>query len=92
MQLTVILYLFSFLRTLFIIAVVYFIIRIVYRYVLPLLIQKGVRNMQERMQDQYRSYQQNGRREGDVTIEKKKDKQQNHSPGEGEYIDFEEVD
>ncbi|MBN2636377.1 MAG: DUF4834 family protein [Prolixibacteraceae bacterium] len=93
MKLLVFLYLFNFLRTLAIIALIYFGIRIITRYVLPLLIAKGVKNMQQKMEDQYR--QQNQRppkQEGEVTIERNRTNQGNIEPDKGEYVDFEEVD
>ena len=92
MYVTVILFLVNFFRTIFIIAVVYFVIRLFSRLVLPYLVQKGVKNMQQNMDDQYRSQQRSGRHEGDVTIEKNQRPKKNNSRDEGEYIDFEEVE
>ena len=92
MELLVILYLFNFIRTLFIIAVIYFVIRILSRYVLPLLIDKGVKNMQQKMYEQQKQNQRPNRREGEVTIEKKRKQDKRYDQDEGEYIDFEEVD
>lgn len=92
MSLFVTLYLVGFARTLLVIAIIYFGIRIISRYVLPLLLDKGVKKMQEKMQDQYRQQQQQpSRPEGEVTVERKtsKKKENNNS---GEYVDFEEVD
>ena len=91
MNLLVILYLVNFLKTVFIIAVIYMIIRVFTRYILPTLVEKGVRNMQQKMQDQQKQRQQSGKHEGDVTIEYNK-KNNNRSNNEGEYVDFEEVD
>lgn len=93
MKLLVFLYLFNFLRTLAIIALIYFGIRIITRYVLPLLIAKGVKNIQQKMENQYR--QQNQRppkQDGEVTIERNKNSQRNTDADKGEYVDFEEVD
>ena len=92
MELLVILYLFNFVRTLFIIAIIYFVIRILSRYVLPLLIDKGVKNMQQKMYEEKKQNQRPNRREGEVIIEKNRKHDKNHDHDEGEYIDFEEVD
>ncbi len=92
MELTIILYLINFVRTLFIIAIIYFAIRIVSRYILPMLIDKGVKNMQQKMYGQQQQNQRPGRREGEVTIEKNKRQNSKYDKDEGEYVDFEEVD
>lgn len=91
MDLLIILYFVGFLRTLVVIAVIYFAIRVITRYVLPLLVDQGLKNMQQKMQDQQRNRQQH-RPEGEVTIERDKQNQDNKIKDEGEYVDFEEVD
>ena len=92
MQLGIILYYVNFIRTLFVIAIIYFAIRVFSRYILPHMIQKGIKNMQQKMHEQYREKQRTGRSEGEVTIEKNNTSRKNDQPDEGEYIDFEEVD
>jgi len=92
MKVLVLLYLVGFIRTLLIIAIIYFGIRIVTRYILPLLVDKGIKNMQQKMQNQQRQHQQPARPEGDVTIEKNKNRDSGNSKDQGEYVDFEEVD
>lgn len=92
MKLLIILYLFNFIRTLFIIAVIYFAIRVFSRYILPMLVDKGVKNMQQKMYEQQRQNQHSTRREGEVTIEKNKQQNKKYNPDKGEYVDFEEVD
>jgi len=69
MDLLVILFLTNFLRTLFIIAIIYYGIKFVTRYVLPLLVDKGLKNMQQKMQNQQQQNQRSTRPPGDVTIE-----------------------
>lgn len=86
------LYIFNFLRTLAIIAIIYFGIRFITRYVFPFLIDKGVKNMQQKMQDQQRGNQKPRRPEGEVTLEGNPHKNQKNSGDKGEYVDFEEVD
>ncbi|QGY44454.1 DUF4834 family protein [Maribellus comscasis] len=92
MDILTILYIFNFIRTLFVIAIIYFVIRIISRYVLPLLIDKGVKNMQQKMQEQQRQNQRSTKREGEVTIEKNRRQNKNFDQDDGEYIDFEEVE
>ena len=86
------LYIVNFLRTLIIIAIIYFGIRLITRYILPLLVDKGIKNMQQKMQDQQRRNQPPRRPEGEVTIEGEAPHKKKNSPDKGEYIDFEEVD
>lgn len=92
MELLVLLYLVNFIRTLVIIAIIYFAIRIISRYILPMLVDKGVKNMQQKMYEQQKQNQRSNRREGEVTIEKDKQKNKKFDKDEGEYIDFEEVE
>ena len=93
MDLLVFLYLLNFLKTLLIIAAIYYGVRVITKYVLPFLVAKGVKNMQEKMQDQYQQQNRKPQRpQGEVTIEKKPANARNSEKDTGEYIDFEEVD
>jgi hypothetical protein len=92
MNLLIILVITNFLRTLFIIALVYYGIRLFTRYVLPLLVDKGLKNMQQKMQDQQRHRQSSTRPPGDVTIEGNPQHSKNSGKIKGEYVDFEEVE
>jgi hypothetical protein len=92
MDLLIILYLVNFLRTLFIIVIIYYGIRLVTRYILPLLLDKGIKNMQQKMQDQQRQSQRSTRPPGEVTIEFKNKGGKNGSQTKGDYVDFEEVE
>ncbi len=87
----IILFAVGFVRTLLIIAVIYYGLRLFSRYVLPLLVDKGVKNMQQRMQDQQQR-RQPSRPDGEVTIENNFNKNRSKNQNEGDYIDFEEVD
>ena len=91
MDLLIILYLVGFVRTLLVIAIIYFGIKIITRYILPMLVNKGVKNMQQKMQDQQRQQQHSTKREGEVTIEQKR-QSNNSNQKKGDYVDFEEVD
>lgn len=87
----ILLYAVNFLRTLVVIAIIYFGLRFIKRYVLPLLIDKGIKNMQQKMQDQQRASRPS-RPEGEVTVEKNQGKNNTQAQNGGDYIDFEEVD
>lgn len=91
MTLYITLYLVGFARTLFIIAIIYFGIRLITRYILPMLVDKGLKNMQQKMQNQQ---QQNNpsRPEGEVTLEKKPSTKNTSDKAKGDYVDFEEVE
>ncbi|WP_319230291.1 DUF4834 family protein [Draconibacterium orientale] len=90
MTLFITLYIVGFLRTLVIIAVIYFGFRFIVRYLFPKIIDKGMKNMQQKMQEQQRQ-QQPKRPEGEVTVESRRSSNRNNQDN-GEYVDFEEVD
>jgi len=92
MKLFIILYLIGFLRTIIIIAVIYFAIRILTKYVIPILFDKKLKDMQQKMQEHQKQQHRSNRNEGDVTIEYDKRKRRNNDNEEGEYIDFEEIE
>lgn len=92
MTLFVLLTIFSFLRTLLIIMVIWYGFRLVSRYVLPLLMNKTMKNMQSRMEEQFRQQQRSQRSEGEVTLENNRNKNNPAKTNEGEYVDFEEVE
>lgn len=93
MEFLVFLFLVNFLRTLLIIAIIYYGIRIITKYILPLIVAKGVKNMQQKMEDQYRQQnQRTSRPKDEVTIERNQNNTRNNVADKGEYVDFEEVD
>lgn len=78
------------LRTLAIIALVYYGIRFLRRVVLPFLFKSFIKKATEKGQTQQRAQQ--NRPEGEVHIEYVKDKSNKSSdPVGGEYVDFEEI-
>lgn len=81
----------GFIRTVIIILIIFYGFRLITRYILPLFVQKTIRDMQTKMQEQMREQQRQGKREGEVTIEGSKYQQRNQSK-DGEYVDFEEVE
>jgi len=81
----------NFIRTLVVILVVWYGIKLVTKYIFPLMLNRTMKNMQSRMEEQIRQQQRGSRREGDVTVEGKR-KNGTANSNEGEYVDFEEVD
>lgn len=57
-----------------------------------MLVDKGIKNMQQKMQDQQRQNQRSTRPPGEVTIEIKNNTGKNSAQTKGEYVDFEEVE
>jgi hypothetical protein len=91
MNFAIILVITNFLRTLFIILIIWYGIKLVTKYVLPMVLHKTVKNIQSRVGEKFRQQQQSGRPEGEVTVENKQKNNGNKSQ-EGEYVDFEEVE
>ncbi len=79
----------SFLRTVGIIVIIYYGLKFLGRLLFPIVVKKAVNNMQAR-QNQYQRPQQ--KQEGEVTIEKDRQRKTGNLNSEGEYVDFEEVD
>jgi len=91
MNIVIILVITNFLKTLFFILVIWYGIKLFTKYIVPKMLHRTVKNMQSRVEDQFRQHQRPGRPEGDVTIEKNPNQSRNNNP-KGEYVDFEEVD
>ncbi len=90
MNILTILFITNFLRTLFIILIIYYVFRFLGRYVFPYMLRRAVSNMVNKQQ-QYAG-QQTRQPEGKVTVEKNQRRQTHYAKDEGEYVDFEEVD
>jgi len=84
-ELDVILFFVNFVRTLFFILILYYLIRIINRYVLP--VWRGLSGQQQQTRAR-----QNKRPEGDVRIENNRRQESRVPRDEGEYVDFEEID
>ena len=91
MNFAIILVITNFLRTLFVILIIWYGIKLFTKYVVPKMLHRTVRNMQSKMEDQFRQQQRPFRQEGEVTIEKNPNQSRPNNP-HGEYVDFEEVD
>jgi hypothetical protein len=93
MELIIILYLVNFIRTIIIIVAIYFALKLFTRYVLPLILENKIRQMQQNMNERSRNQRDGGKKEGEVTIDyNSPNKNKSRSQNEGEYVDFEEVD
>lgn len=84
----VILYLTNFLRTIGILVLLYYGLKFVGRLLFPVIVKKAMNNMQARQNTNQRGQT----REGEVTIETKKNQRSKTSSNDGEYVDFEEID
>ena len=92
MRLLVLLYLPKFIITLLIIVAVFYGFRFISRYIVPYIVKRFVNNMQNQMKEEQRTQQRRFRNEGDVTVEYRKNKQNNANGRAGDYVDFEEVE
>ncbi len=88
----VILFFVNFIRTLLIILIIFYAIRLFTRFVLPYLLKKGVQNMESKMNQQYRNQQNQHKPTGEVTVEKGTTNQKQSRSYDGDYVDFEEVE
>lgn len=80
------------LRIIFVFAIVYMVLRFLTRHLFPLLLGTYVNRKMEDMQRQQQAYYDNQRkRDGEVTIDAKPDKKKKFSKDSGEYVDFEEI-
>lgn len=79
------------LRTLAIILIIYYILKIIARYVFPLFINRTVSKMEDRFRQQQDAQQPQGK-VGETTIDKKPQNKKGTSKDGGEYIDYEEME
>ncbi len=83
----------GFLRTILIILVVYYGLKIVGRYLFPIFFKKMVKNFENKVKEQ-QGYQKpyDNSKEGETVIEKKPNIRTKSNDKVGEYVDFEEVE
>lgn len=86
----------GFLRTILIILLIYYGLKILMRIFAPFLVRYMSKKMQERFGDQFQQQQHtNGRnrpKEGETVIDKMPNKAKTSDKKVGEYIDYEEID
>lgn len=82
----------SFIRTLLIIFFFYYLIKFLFRYILPIFLTKQVNKMKDQQRRSY-SDNYNPSKEGETSIDKKPNSKSGGSSKKvGEYVDFEEID
>jgi len=83
------------LRTLAIIVIVYYVIKFIGRYILPLFVRKIVDNVEKKMRDQQQQYQNQQEKSsgkvGETVIAKKPSDYKEGNKDVGDYVDYEEV-
>ncbi|MDT0685624.1 DUF4834 family protein [Autumnicola psychrophila] len=81
------------LRTILIILLIYFGLKILFRFLGPLILRYFMKKMGKKFQDQFNQHQKpKEEKEGKVSIEKKPRKGGKSNKDVGEYIDYEEID
>ncbi|RRA89300.1 DUF4834 family protein [Paenimyroides viscosum] len=82
----------SFIKTIFIIILVYYLFKFAFKLFAPFLIKKAVSKVSENFQKQQQAYQnQNTQQQPDFESELKQNKIPKEKKKVGEYIDFEEI-
>ena len=82
----------SLLRTILILIIIYYVIQIFSRYILPVLFNNYMdKKVNEFSRQRQREQKKAARREGEVTVDYTPDKNRKHNKSKGEYIDYEEV-
>ena len=93
MNLIILLNIVGLFRTVVFLLAIYFLIKLFTRYVLPLIVANKIKQMQQDMNRKNPQQYQTNRHEGEVTIDYESQKKNNNrDAGDGEYIEFEEVD
>lgn len=86
----------GFIRTLLIFFIVFYVIRLFTRYILPALfynyMDDKVKEFEKKQRREKQRYQEQARRrEGEVTIDYSREGQHKNKPAKGDYVDYVEV-
>lgn len=81
----------SFLRTILIILLIYYALKIIGKYMAPFILKRAASKFEERVRQQQQP-KQNSAKVGETVIDKKPNTQKTSNDTVGEYVDFEEVD
>lgn len=85
----------GFLRTLAIIVIIYYAIKFIGRYILPLFVGKIINNVEKKMRDQQQQFnnqeQKSTGKVGETVIAKKPSDYKEGNKDIGDYVDYEEV-
>ena len=80
------------LRTILILIIIYYVVQIFIRYIIPALFYSYTNNKRNEFhRDQKRRQRHASKHEGEVTIDYIPDKHPKQNDGKGEYVDYEEV-
>jgi len=83
----------GFVRTILIFVIIYYAVKIIGRFVFPLVIKRFMGKFEQRVKDQQaQNSPRNDEKIGETTIDKTSVKNTKESNSVGEYVDFEEVD
>ena len=83
----------GFLKFLFIVILIYYLLRLIGRYVMPYLISVFIRRAQDRMMGNDGTQQKRAKKEGEVSIDSAPKKSTKASKENlGDYVDFEEIE
>ena len=80
------------LNTILIIMLIYYGLKFVGKYLLPIFLQKAMKNVEKKFNQQQTSQHQDISKEGETTIDKKPISPKESNKDVGDYVDFEEVD
>jgi len=81
------------LRTIAILIIIYYIGKVLARYVFPLFLRNYIKNISTGVNNDQNIKKEQVKKEGEVTIDHKPDpKEKKVEKGEGDYVDFEEVE
>ena len=80
------------LNTIFIIMLIYYGLKFIGRYLIPIFFQKVVKNAEEKFRQQQDFQDNNRTKEGETIIDRKPKNQGKSNNNVGEYIDYEEID
>lgn len=80
-------------RTILIFILIYYAVKIIGRFVFPLVVKRFMGNLEEKMKNQQQQYSpEKDEKVGETIIDKTSVKNTKESNAVGEYVDFEEVD
>ena len=83
----------NFLKTIFIIALIYYIVKFLVKLFAPYLLKKAVDKVQKKAEQQYKNQQREATvEEGKTVVDKKPNNTKQSNNSVGEYVDFEEID
>jgi len=84
----------NFMKTILIIVTVYYVLKLIARFVLPLFLKKMMQKVEKKFNEQQHqnSSSQTNTKEGETFIDKAPDTQSKSNKSVGEYVDYEDVE